>query len=99
MRDVYLDFRLPLPAKIAAGMLTPEKWWSFEIYLFVTWNAPTSITHHCHFSDFFSQKSEKSSGFLNFFFCNFGQLFYKRAYSKTDFGTKNVCVVLIKIDT
>jgi hypothetical protein len=26
MRDVYLDFRLPWPAKIAAGMLTPGKW-------------------------------------------------------------------------
>jgi hypothetical protein len=45
MRDVYLDFRLPWPAKIAAGMLAPDKWWSFEIYLSVTWNAPTSITH------------------------------------------------------
>jgi hypothetical protein len=34
------------------------------------------------------QKSGKSSGFLIFF----GNL-YKRAYSKTDFGTKNVCAV------
>jgi hypothetical protein len=40
MGDVYLDFRLPWPAKMATGMLTPEKWWSFEIYLSVTWNAP-----------------------------------------------------------
>jgi hypothetical protein len=33
MRDVYLDFRLPWPANISAGMLTPGKWWPFEIYL------------------------------------------------------------------
>jgi hypothetical protein len=33
MKDVYLDFRLPWPAKIAARMLTPGKWWPFEIYL------------------------------------------------------------------
>jgi hypothetical protein len=30
MRDVYLDFRLPFPAKIAAGMLTLGKWWPFK---------------------------------------------------------------------
>jgi hypothetical protein len=40
MGDVYLDFRLPWPAKIAAGMLTPGKWWPFEIYLTSTWAAP-----------------------------------------------------------
>jgi hypothetical protein len=33
MRDVYLDFRLPWPAKISAGISTPEKWRPFEIYL------------------------------------------------------------------
>jgi hypothetical protein len=32
MREIYLNFRLPWPAKIAAGMLTPGKWWPFEIY-------------------------------------------------------------------
>jgi hypothetical protein len=37
MRDVYLDFRLTWPAKIAAGMLTPGKWWPIEIYLNTTW--------------------------------------------------------------
>jgi hypothetical protein len=36
MKDVYLDFRLPWPAKIAAGMLTPGKWRPFEIYLTTT---------------------------------------------------------------
>jgi hypothetical protein len=40
MRDVYLDFRLPWPAKIAARMLTPGKWRPFEIYLTATWTAP-----------------------------------------------------------
>jgi hypothetical protein len=40
MRDVYLDFRLPLPAKTATKMLTPEKWRPFEIYLTTTWTAP-----------------------------------------------------------
>jgi hypothetical protein len=40
MRDVYLDFRLPWPAKIAAGMLTPGKWRPFEMYLTTTWTAP-----------------------------------------------------------
>jgi hypothetical protein len=40
MREVYLDFRLPWPAKIAAGMLTPGKWWPFEVYLTITWTAP-----------------------------------------------------------
>jgi hypothetical protein len=35
-----LDFRLPWPAKIAAGMLTPGKWWPFEIYLTTAWTAP-----------------------------------------------------------
>jgi hypothetical protein len=34
------DFRLPWPAKIAARMLTPGKWWPFEIYLTTTWTAP-----------------------------------------------------------
>jgi hypothetical protein len=32
MRDVYFDFQLPGPGKIAAGVLTPSgKWWPFEI--------------------------------------------------------------------
>jgi hypothetical protein len=39
MRDVYLNFRLPWPAKIAAGMLTPGKWRPFE-YHTTTWTAP-----------------------------------------------------------
>jgi hypothetical protein len=43
MRDVYLDFRLPWPAKIAAGMLTPEEWWSFEIYLTKIFETETFI--------------------------------------------------------
>jgi hypothetical protein len=66
MRDVYLDFRLPWPAKIAAGMLTPEKWWSFEIYLSVTWNALTSITHmyldvpNAELNGFFTKTKEAS---------------------------------------
>jgi hypothetical protein len=37
MRVVYLDFRLPWPAKIAAELLTPGKWWPFENYLTTTW--------------------------------------------------------------
>jgi hypothetical protein len=40
MRDVCLDFRLPWPAKITAGMLTPGERWPFEIYLTTTWTAP-----------------------------------------------------------
>jgi hypothetical protein len=44
MGDVYLDFRLPWPAKIASGMLTPGKWWPFEIY-FTTTMPLTLITH------------------------------------------------------
>jgi hypothetical protein len=40
MRDVYLNFRLPWSAKIAAGMFSPGKWWPFEIYLTPTWIAP-----------------------------------------------------------
>jgi hypothetical protein len=45
MGDVYLNFRLPWPAQIAAGILTPEKWRPFEIYLTTTWTAPYLITH------------------------------------------------------
>jgi hypothetical protein len=37
--DIYLNFHLPWPAKIAAGMLTPGKWWPFEIHLTTTWTA------------------------------------------------------------
>jgi hypothetical protein len=40
MKDIYLNSRLPWPAKIAAGMLTPGKWRPFEIYLTTTWTAP-----------------------------------------------------------
>jgi hypothetical protein len=39
MRDVDLDFRLPWPAKIAAGMLTIGKWRPFEIYLTPKWTS------------------------------------------------------------
>jgi hypothetical protein len=35
-RDVYLDFLLRWLAKTAAGMLTPVKYWPFEIYLTTT---------------------------------------------------------------
>jgi hypothetical protein len=40
MKDVYFDFRLPWPAKIAAGMLTPGKSRPFEIYITTTWTDP-----------------------------------------------------------
>jgi hypothetical protein len=62
MRDVYLDFRLPWPAKIAAGMLTPGKWWPFEIYLTTTW------TDHIYLEF----PSIKSNGFFtkNIFLCD-----------------------------
>jgi hypothetical protein len=40
MRDFYLNLRPPWLAKIAAGKLTPGKWWPFEIYLTTTWTAP-----------------------------------------------------------
>jgi hypothetical protein len=58
MRDVYLDFRLPWPAKIAAGMLTPKKWRPFEIYLTTIWTAPYFDHTYLGFS------SIKSNGFL-----------------------------------
>jgi hypothetical protein len=58
MRDVYLDFRLPWPAKIAAGMLTPGKWRPFEIYLTTTWTAPYFDHTYLGFS------SIKSNGFF-----------------------------------
>jgi hypothetical protein len=37
---VYLDFRLPWPAKFAVGFSCPGKRGPFEKYLPVTWNAP-----------------------------------------------------------
>jgi hypothetical protein len=43
MRDVYLNFRLPWPAKIAARMLVPGKWWPFEIYLTTIWSDHTYL--------------------------------------------------------
>jgi hypothetical protein len=58
MRDAYLDFRLPWPAKIAAGMLTPGKWWPFEIYLATTWSAPYFDHTYLGFP------STKSNGFF-----------------------------------
>jgi hypothetical protein len=58
MRDVYLDFRLPWPTKIAAGMLTPEKWRPFEIYLTTTWTA--SYFDHAYLGF----PSIKSNGFF-----------------------------------
>jgi hypothetical protein len=58
MRVVYLDFRLPWPAKIAAGMCAPGKWRPFEIYLTTTWTAPYSDHTYLGFS------SIKSSGFF-----------------------------------
>jgi hypothetical protein len=52
------------PAKIAAGMLPPEKWWSFEINLFVTWNAPTIHTYldvpSAELNGFFTKTKEAS---------------------------------------
>jgi hypothetical protein len=69
MRDVYLDFRLPWPAKIAAGMLKPGKWRPFEIYLTTTWTAPyfdhTSASHISrlfqHQIEWFLHKNKKFS--------------------------------------
>jgi hypothetical protein len=54
-----LDVRLPWPAKIAAGMLTPEKWWSFEIYLYFT---------SCHFSEKKFSKIRKELRYFEIFF-------------------------------
>jgi hypothetical protein len=65
MRNVYLDVRLPWPAKIAAGMLTPEKLWSFEIYLTTTWTAPYFDHAYLGFS------SIKSNGFFCVFCVSF----------------------------
>jgi hypothetical protein len=76
MRDIYLDFRLPWPAKIAAGMLTPGKWRPFEIYLSTTWTAPyfdhtylgfSSIKSNGIFQNFFS-KIRKKLRIFEFFF-------------------------------
>jgi hypothetical protein len=58
MRDAYLDFRLPWPAKIAAGMLTPGKWRPFEIYLTTTRTAPYFDQTNLGFSNI------KSNGFF-----------------------------------
>jgi hypothetical protein len=58
MGDVYLDFRLPWPAKIAAGISTPEKWRPFEIYLTTTWTARYFDHTYLGFS------SIKSNGFF-----------------------------------
>jgi hypothetical protein len=58
MRDVYLNFRLPWPAKIAAGMLTPGIWRPFEIYLTTTWTAPYFDHTYLGFS------STKSDGYF-----------------------------------
>jgi hypothetical protein len=50
------------------------------------------------FQIFFSQKSGKSSGFLKLFSVTLDSCFTNVhcAYSKTDFGTKNVCSVFKK---
>jgi hypothetical protein len=58
MREVYLDFRLPWNAKIAAGMLTPGKWRPFETNLTTTWTAPYFDHTYLDFS------SIKSNGFF-----------------------------------
>jgi hypothetical protein len=58
MRDVYLGFRLPWPAKIAAGMLTLGKWRPFEIYLTTRWSTPYFDHTYLGFS------SIKSNGFF-----------------------------------
>jgi hypothetical protein len=58
MRDVYLDFRLPWPTKIATGMLIPGIWWQFEIYLTTTWTASYFDNKYIGFP------SIKSNGFF-----------------------------------
>jgi hypothetical protein len=58
--NVYLDIRLPWPAKIAAGMLAPEKWWSFEIYL-PNFHHTYLDVPNAELNDFFTKTKEASS--------------------------------------
>jgi hypothetical protein len=51
MGGVYLDFRLPCPAKIAVGLLTLRKWRPFENYL-PPHKMPSSLIMITHISAF-----------------------------------------------